>query len=294
MIGSLAEKVIRRYRSGGVRALVRSISRRGRLAMTPGVRLAGQLVAGEQGLEIGGPSMAMFARGGAIPIYHRVGGLDNCNFSGHTRWEGEIDEGNTFRFDHRKPPGRQFILEATQLSGIGDESYDFVLSSHAIEHIANPLKAIREWKRVLRLGGTMVLVIPHRDLTFDRRRPVTTLTHMIHDYHADVGEDDMGHMEEILSLHDFGLEAQADPVEFRASLMNNASDRMVHHHVFNANAVAAMVDFVGLQILAMEASYSLHNLAVCRKPAGGSADNRAFFGPNAPHRKSSPFVSDRD
>ena len=31
-----------------------------------------------------------------------------------------------------------------------DKSYDFVISSHVIEHFKNPIKALYEWKRIAR------------------------------------------------------------------------------------------------------------------------------------------------
>ena len=37
----------------------------------------------------------------------------------------------------------------TSLDGIDDASYDVVLASHTLEHIANPLRALSEWRRVV-------------------------------------------------------------------------------------------------------------------------------------------------
>jgi hypothetical protein len=63
-----------------------------------------------------------------------------------------------------------------------------VLSSHCLEHVANPILALREWLRVMTPDGTLVLVLPHKEGTFDHQRPTTTLGHMIDDYER---EDDM-------------------------------------------------------------------------------------------------------
>jgi ubiquinone/menaquinone biosynthesis C-methylase UbiE len=41
-----------------------------------------------------------------------------------------------------------------------DESYDFVISSHVIEHFYNPIKAIKEWLRVIRPGGYILFICP--------------------------------------------------------------------------------------------------------------------------------------
>lgn len=43
-----------------------------------------------------------------------------------------------------------------------DESFDFVYSYHALEHISNPLQALQEMNRVLKLGGGYMIGTPRR------------------------------------------------------------------------------------------------------------------------------------
>jgi len=62
---------------------------------------------------------------------------------------------------------------------IRDESVDFVLASHALEHFRDPIKALKEWYRVVRPAGYIFLIVPHRERTFDRDRPRTTLSELI-------------------------------------------------------------------------------------------------------------------
>jgi len=54
--------------------------------------------------------------------------------------------------------------DAMFLSGLDAESFDFVYSSHTLEHMVDPVVALKNWWRVLKPGGTMILYIPHRDL----------------------------------------------------------------------------------------------------------------------------------
>ena len=53
-----------------------------------------------------------------------------------------------------------------------DQSQDAVHSSHCLEHIPNPKGALAEWFRVLRIGGFLVLTVPHQQLY--ERKPVPT------------------------------------------------------------------------------------------------------------------------
>lgn len=80
---------------------------------------------------------------------------------------------------------RRMALRATPVDVVacGDElpfedgCYDFVFSSHVIEHFPDPLKALYEWVRVAR--RYVVVIAPHRDRTFDVDRPLTTVQELL-------------------------------------------------------------------------------------------------------------------
>ena len=46
------------------------------------------------------------------------------------------------------------------------ETYDFVFSSHALEHLANPIAALEHWKTRLRRGGVLFLYLPSKEMTY--------------------------------------------------------------------------------------------------------------------------------
>ena len=56
---------------------------------------------------------------------------------------------------------------------------DYVLSSHVIEHFFDPVKALREWHRVIKPGGYIFIIAPHKDRTFDKPHEVTHLAELI-------------------------------------------------------------------------------------------------------------------
>jgi len=248
---------------------------------------------GAHGLEIGGPSR-IFSGAGQIPVYDVAAETDGLNFSSETVWASELGEDQPFVFG-KKVLGRQFVREASHFPDIDTGVFDFVLSSHVIEHLANPLRGLREWGRVLREGGVLVLVVPHKDATFDHRRPVTTLEHILEDFSNDMGEDDRTHIPEVLELHDFDRDLWADNRdEFRARCDDNMRNRCIHHHVFDTELAVRMVDQAGFHILAVEAAPSNNIVILCGKPeAGEKVDNAAQFDAGAAWRKLSPFPSDR-
>lgn len=198
------------------------------------------------GLEVGGPSL-IFMPDGIMPVYQRLRSLDGANFSRETVWGSS---GGTYEYLPGRNTGRHFVCEASDMRAIPSGSYDIVLASHVLEHVANPLKALEEWKRLLRRGGHLLMVLPERSLTFDHRRPVTSLDHLLADRDGGTGEDDLTHLDEILRLHDLERDPPAAPMEkFRARSLDNAGNRCLHHHVFDAALAAAACSAAGLRVV---------------------------------------------
>ena len=74
------------------------------------------------------------------------------------------------------------VADGELLESIGDASQDFVIANHFLEHCQNPLLALENMFRVLRVDGVLYLALPDKRYTFDRLRPVTTLEHLHRDY----------------------------------------------------------------------------------------------------------------
>jgi ubiquinone/menaquinone biosynthesis C-methylase UbiE len=206
-------------------------------------------IQGKKGLEIGGPS-DVFRKGNALPVYEEAERVDNVDFSQTTVW---AKHSAVFTFDPEKPAGSTFFCEGSALNDVSDSSYDFVLSSHNLEHFANPIKALKEWQRVLKLGGAIVLVLPYYRHTFDHRRQPTSVNHLFDDFEQDVGEDDLTHLPEILEKHDLRKDiAAGSKDDFRKRSLNNFSNRCLHHHVFDERNSRELLCRVGFDVLSLE------------------------------------------
>lgn len=249
-------------------------------------------LAGKRALEIGGPS-DIFRDEGALPVYGVAGSVDNCLYSQQTIWTATVAPGQTFEYHAGKPAGTQYICEATELNPIADRSYECVLASHCLEHVANPLRALAEWKRVLRDSGLLLLVLPHKDGTFDWRRPVTPLAHLVDDYEQQIGEDDLTHLAEILALHDLEKDPAAGTTEqFRLRSMENKVNRALHHHVFDTATAVRLIDRAGFRVIQVDNFRPFH-IAILACSCSDSPDNARFLRPSAKYRRRSPFASDR-
>lgn len=54
--------------------------------------------------------------------------------------------------------------DATLMKGVEDCAYDFVHSSHCLEHLEDPAMALRNWVRICRPGGHLLIMVPDEDL----------------------------------------------------------------------------------------------------------------------------------
>jgi predicted SAM-dependent methyltransferase len=63
-----------------------------------------------------------------------------------------------------------------------DNYFDFVCNSHVLEHLKNPIQAIREWIRVIKPNGHLFLIVPDKRYTFDKERKLTSTYHLVKDY----------------------------------------------------------------------------------------------------------------
>jgi len=57
------------------------------------------------------------------------------------------------------PQGDGQVLET-----VADETYDFLHSSHCLEHLVDPAVSLKNWLRVLKPGGHMVVMVPDEDM----------------------------------------------------------------------------------------------------------------------------------
>ena len=213
---------------------------------------------GKTGLEVGGPSP--FFKPGQFPIYLFAERIDGVNFSHHTVWEGSLTEGQTYNYYSGKA-GRQYIAEASHLAGIADKTYDFLLSCHSLEHVANPLQALQEWKRVLRPGGVIVLVLPDKEHSFDKYREYTPFSHLVADYEHGTDERDETHFEEIMRSHQRWLGSNED---ITAVLQQNFTTRCAHHHVFHQQVVREMFTWAGFEVFHQQTARPFHLITLAR------------------------------
>nr|VFJ62061.1 MAG: Methyltransferase domain-containing protein [Candidatus Kentron sp. DK] len=159
--------------------------------------------------------------------------------------------------DNRDGTPNPDIISDASIIPIPDETFDYVISSHVLEHMQNTIAALKEWCRILKEGGILFLVLPHGDRTFDRYRDKTTLEHHISDYENLTDEYDYSHNEEIKigwSKNDdfdggekYEQEWGAPVWDFDFRLKNG----VIHFHVWTQDEIVRLLQYLDLKIMAV-------------------------------------------
>ena len=84
--------------------------------------------------------------------------------------------------------------DGEQLASIENESLDFIIAIHMLEHCRNPILTIKNHIKKLKKGGVLFYAIPDQRNPFDKDRELTTFEHLVNDYYGK--NDDFSHYEE--------------------------------------------------------------------------------------------------
>lgn len=49
------------------------------------------------------------------------------------------------------------------------QSQDYIFSSHCLEHVVDPIACLQEWHRVVKVGGYLIIAVPHHHL-FEKKK----------------------------------------------------------------------------------------------------------------------------
>lgn len=215
-----------------------------------------QITTGKMGVEIGGPSDA------AIGVYECANCVDNVIFSKQTLWSSHTDDYNYYKGKQ----GRVIVNDAVNIELVMNEHYDFCFSSHSLEHIANPLKAVGEWLRIIKPGGHVIIVVPEKSHCFDHRREYSKFSTLQKQYENNVGEDDLSTLPEILRNHDLSKDPAAGSFEsFTRRSLDNLKNRCLHHYVYDDDLLNKICAFFSCEFVYAETN-NINRWFIIKKP----------------------------
>ncbi len=139
-------------------------------------------------------------------------------------------------------------LDEDGLRAVADGSFDVVIASHMVEHLANPVAALVEFRRVLRPGGRLVLLVPDRHHTFDAGRAPTPLAHVLDEHRRGVTVVDDAHIREFCAalyagpaIHPPEVRAWHDPDQLDDERMALHRRRSIHVHCWTPEEFATLI-----------------------------------------------------
>jgi SAM-dependent methyltransferase len=169
--------------------------------------------------------------------------------------------------DQLVTPVKLVNLDAGELNQFAPASMDFVIASHVLEHLANPVFAVEQIFTVLRPHGIALLAIPDKNFTFDRMRGTTSFGHLWQDYLDRVTENSDEHYLDFLR----GTAPQIfdGPPENIANHLSHVRGRHEHSHVWSSETFHEFM-FLVIPLLGFRARLLTHS--------AGEQNGHEYFG----------------
>jgi SAM-dependent methyltransferase len=136
------------------------------------------------------------------------------------------------------------VSDSESFPTVPDESFDFIVANHVLEHVTDPIRALAEWWRILKPSGLLMLALPDKRFTFDAPRRRTTLEHL----RADHASDEPAALRNRVHLEDWGEHVEGlrrGSLEYDRWIDEQlAAGYAVHNHVWIPRDIVALIAWV--------------------------------------------------
>jgi len=192
-------------------------------------RIKGYNLLNGHGLEIGALNQAA-----NIPARCSITYCDVCSREEVITFFPELRIGDLVSVDHLSD------MDKDGLALFGDNTFDFVILNHIVEHVANPIKSIREIFRIAKEGGLLVISAPDKEYTFDKNRELTPFAHVFEDYTKNTLESSDEHYIDFLKgVHPEVFDLSPEEIQER---VDNVRLRREHVHVWDSPLFRQFLD----------------------------------------------------
>jgi len=192
-------------------------------------RIKGYELLNGQGLEIGALNQAA-----NIPANCSVTYCDVCSREDVIKFFPELRIEDLVSVDHLSD------MDKDGLVLFQDNTFDFVILNHIVEHVANPIKSIREIFRIAKDGGLLVISAPDKNYTFDKDRELTPFSHLLDDYTNNTLESTDEHYIDFLKgVHPEVFDLSPEEIQER---VDNVRLRREHVHVWDSTSFRQFLD----------------------------------------------------
>ncbi|MBN2714552.1 MAG: methyltransferase domain-containing protein [Deltaproteobacteria bacterium] len=129
------------------------------------------------------------------------------------RGEGDIKYLDYFRADElrqkKNAPQRvsdevvelDYVIGGTGIGEAVDDTFDYVVASHVIEHVPNIIGWLKDLAKILTLDGYIFLAVPDKRYTFDFARPLSTPGQIIENFRTNKQQPSYADVFDALRYH---------------------------------------------------------------------------------------------
>ena len=127
------------------------------------------------------------------------------------------------------------IDDVQTLNRIKDESLDFCIANHVLEHIKDPIGSVLNWLRILKPGGILYISVLDAPTYLDNERSISTLEHFLADHTSPDNRRDYAH-----HFHTFNKEL-IEKFIYYVSTIRGASFRILDRVVNEMNGKKELI-----------------------------------------------------
>lgn len=144
------------------------------------------------------------------------------------------------------------VDDGEKLTKFKANSLDFIIANHFIEHCLDPIGTLINMNKKLKKDGVLFFGIPDKRYTFDKKRPITTYSHLLAEQKDKKHSFLWDHTKEFVKL---GEDYKGD-IDSRVQELIDSEYR-VHYHVWTQDEMyefftRAIKDFsINLEIVSM-------------------------------------------
>lgn len=212
------------------------------------------------GIEIGALSQPL-----RVPPRVRVRYVDRMSTADLIRTDGPTLR--SLGLDPASIPETDVVDDADRLATFADQSVDFVVANHVLEHLEDPIGALENLLRVIRVSGILFLTLPDARHTFDAGRSRTTVEHLVRDHRCG-GEASRGQHYEEWARDIEGIGPGGVPQRVAQFAREDARH---HFHVWELEGFLSLLAAAGLPGQLVHAQAYLKEFAVILRKSGNAA-----------------------
>ncbi len=191
-----------------------------------------------QGLEIGALHRPL-----AVPAHAMAHNVDRLSVADLRREYPELAKLDLTEVD--------VVDNGETLATVAAESQDFIVANHFLEHTEDPIGTVLAHLEKLKPGGILFYTVPDKRFSFDFRRPLTPLEHMIEDHEQGGERSRAEHYEEWCRLvlddsgevRDDGAQPSEEWVQMRARQLEDAK-YSIHMHVWTEAEFLRLIEVI--------------------------------------------------